>query len=101
MDNFFIRHYRSTDGEQITKWAREEGFNPGLGDITIYDNTDKQGIWVGCLGDNPIGSIAGIKYNNSYGFLGLFIVSERFRGRGFGLRRTSANSRVHLVFEWS
>ena len=69
----------------VTEWAKKEGFAPGLGDVRIYKNTDKQGIWVATLEKQPIGCIAGIKYNMSYGFIGLFIVLKEHRGKGYGL----------------
>ena len=33
-----------------------------------------------------IGCIAGVRSNENYGFLGLFLVIEKYRGRGFGLQ---------------
>ena len=69
-----------------TEISRDQGFAPGVGDLRIYQNTDKQGLWVGWLNDKPIGCIAGVRYNQNYGFLGLFIVIEKYRGRGFGLQ---------------
>ena len=74
------------DIDFVTEISRKEGFVPGVGDLGIYKNTDKQGLWVGWLNGNPIGCIAGVRYNENYGFLGLFIVIEKFRGRGFGLQ---------------
>ena len=70
----------------VTEISRIEGFAPGVGDLGIYQNTDKQGLWVGWLNDIPIGCIAGVRYNDNYGFLGLFLVIEKFRGNGFGLQ---------------
>jgi len=70
----------------VTEISRKEGFAPGVGDLGIYQNTDKQGLWVGWLNDNPIGCIAGVRYNENYGFLGLFLVIEKYRGNGFGLQ---------------
>ena len=70
----------------VTEISRNEGFAPGVGDLGIYQNTDKQGLWVGWLNDIPIGCIAGVRYNDNYGFLGLFLVIEKFRGNGFGLQ---------------
>ena len=74
------------DIDFITEIARNEGFAPGVGDLGIYKNTDNQGLWVGWLHDKPIGCIAGVRYNENYGFLGLFLVIEKYRGKGFGLQ---------------
>ena len=35
---------------------------------------------------NTIGSIACIKYNSSYSFIGLFIVKKEFRNNGYGVK---------------
>jgi len=74
------------DIDFVTEISRKEGFVPGVGDLGIYQNTDNQGLWVGWLNDIPIGCIAGVRYNEYYGFIGLFLVIEKFRGRGFGLQ---------------
>ena len=85
-DNFTIRNISNYELQKVTNWAKLEGFAPGIDDISIYKNTDRQGIWVGCLNDDPVGSIACVKYNASYGFIGLFIVRKEFRNRGYGVR---------------
>ena len=84
--NFSIRLISINEIPEVTNWARLEGFSPGIDDLSIYRNTDKQGVWVACLDNNPIGSIACIKYNSSYGFIGLFIVKKEFRNNGYGVR---------------
>ena len=84
--NFSIRLISNNEIEKVTDWAKLEGFAPGFDDISIYKNTDKQGIWVGCLDNEPIGSIACVKYNSSYGFIGLFIVKKQFRNHGYGIK---------------
>jgi [ribosomal protein S18]-alanine N-acetyltransferase len=69
----------------VTSWARSEGFTPGAGDVMIYRHTDRQGLWLGWLGQKPVGCIAGVRYNAAYGFIGLFLVRPEHRGRGYGL----------------
>jgi len=85
-ENFSIRLISINEIPEVTNWARLEGFSPGMDDISIYRNTDKQGVWLSCLDNIPIGSIACIKYNSSYGFIGLFIVKKEFRNNGYGVR---------------
>ena len=80
-----IRTVMRSDVPLITEWARREGFAPGKGDVAIYRQTDRQGIWVGCLGGEPIGCIAGVRYNLAYGFIGLYLVRPEHRGHGYGL----------------
>ena len=79
-----IRTVTRSDVPLITEWARQEGFAPGKGDVGIYRQTDRQGIWVGCLAGEPIGCIAGVRYNLAYGFLGLYLVRPEHRGHGYG-----------------
>tara|TARA_B100001109_G_scaffold202569_1_gene169438 strand:- start:222 stop:407 length:186 start_codon:yes stop_codon:yes gene_type:complete len=57
-ENFTIRNISNYDLHKVTDWAKLEGFAPGMDDISIYKNTDKQGVWVGCLNNIPVGSIA-------------------------------------------
>ncbi len=70
----------------VTDWARQEGFAPGRGDVAIYRHTDRQGIWLGWLGTERIGCICGVRYTAAYGFLGLYLVQPRWRGKGYGLQ---------------
>jgi ribosomal-protein-alanine N-acetyltransferase len=81
-----IRPLQSADIPTVTGWARREGFAPGVGDVAIYRQTDRQGLWVGWLGSEPVGCIAGVRYNAAYGFIGLFLVVPAQRGRGYGLQ---------------
>ena len=85
-EKFSIRLISNNEMLKVTDWARLEGFSPGFDDISIYKNTDKQGVWVGCIDNHPIGCIACVKYNSSYGFIGLFIVRKEFRNRGYGVK---------------
>jgi ribosomal-protein-alanine N-acetyltransferase len=84
MPELIIRPAQVSDIPAIVCWARSEEFAPGFGDVDIYRNTDKQGIWVGWIGESPVGCIAGIKYNDIYGFIGLYIVKPEYRGLGYG-----------------
>ena len=68
----------------VTDWSRHEGFAPGLGDIEIYRNTDRQGLWIAWLDHEPIGCIVGVRYNLNYGFIGLYLVVPHQRGHGYG-----------------
>ena len=81
-----IKPIRRDDIPDVIKWAREEGFSPGIGDINIYRQTDRQGVWVGWIDRKPIGCIAGVKYNKDYGFIGLYIISKKYRGKGYGIQ---------------
>ncbi len=82
---FNIRSLNTSDISTVTNFARVEGFAPGPDDVYTYRHTDKQGLWIGWLGDIRVGCIVGVKYNDRYGFLGLFIVDKAYRGNGYGL----------------
>ena len=47
MPELIIRPARASDIPEIVRWARSEEFAPGFGDVDIYRNTDKQGVWMG------------------------------------------------------
>ncbi len=81
-----IRPLTATDIPTVTGWARQEGFAPGAGDVAIYRQTDRQGLWVGWLDREPVGCIAGVRYNAAYGFIGLFLVLPEHRGKGYGVQ---------------
>lgn len=90
-----IRPLTRADLPLVTAWARAEQFAPGRGDVAIYRQTDRQGVWVGCLEGRPIGCIAGVRYNSEYGFVGLFLVQPAHRGQGYG-RQLWAHALAHL-----
>ena len=84
MSTLQIRPLQPNQVDRLTDWARREGFAPGLGDVEIYRHTDRQGLWIGWLGSEPVGCIAGVHYNLEYGFIGLYIVVPEHRGLGYG-----------------
>ncbi|MGF1701252.1 GNAT family N-acetyltransferase [Photobacterium makurazakiensis] len=83
-------HYRiqimSKDDLMLAiNWAAKEGWNPGLYDIESFYAADPNGFLMGYLGDEPIASISVVKYDETYGFLGFYIVKPEYRGNGYGL----------------
>lgn len=67
-------------------WAKKEGWNPGVNDASAFYAADQTGFLVGKLDGAPIATISAVKYGSSFGFVGLYIVKEAFRGKGFGLK---------------
>lgn len=67
-------------------WAAAEGWNPGLDDADCFYNADPNGFLMGVLEGTPIASIAAVRYGQTFGFIGLYIVRPEFRGQGYGLR---------------
>lgn len=67
-------------------WAAAEGWNPGVYDAACFYAADPEGFLVGELSREPVASISVVKYGNSFGFLGFYIVKPPFRGNGYGLK---------------
>ncbi|NEQ50302.1 MAG: GNAT family N-acetyltransferase [Leptolyngbya sp. SIO3F4] len=66
-------------------WAASEGWNPGLHDADCFYGADPTGFLMGFLKGEPIASISAVKYGESFGFIGFYIVKPDFRGQGYGL----------------
>jgi len=67
-------------------WAAAEGWNPGLHDADCFYAADPNGFLIGLAGDEPIATISAVKYGDSFGFVGFYIVKPEYRGRGFGIQ---------------
>ncbi len=83
---FKIKVMDLTELEIAAKWALQEGWNPGLSDAQCYYQADPNGFLIGYLGDEPIASISVVKYDDSFGFLGFYIVKPEYRGQGYGMQ---------------
>jgi GNAT superfamily N-acetyltransferase len=66
--------------------AAGEGWNPGIHDGACFYATDPAGFFVGVLDGELVGSISAVAYDDSFGFIGLYIVKQEFRGIGIGTR---------------
>lgn len=74
-----------SDLEKALDWAAKEGWNPGIYDADCFYNTDRNGFFMGFLDEKPISCISAIRYGDSFGFIGLYIVNKQYRGKGYGL----------------
>ena len=83
--NYSIRPMSRPDLALAIDWAAAEGWNPGLHDVDCFYAADPAGFWMGWLGDEPVAAIAAVKYGETFGFVGLYIVRPTFRGQGYGL----------------
>jgi len=84
MSDLDIRPMRRQDLDTALGWARDEGWNPGLGDADPFYAADPSGFLMGWLGEQPIGCISVVKYGTGFAFLGLYIVRPEHRGKGHG-----------------
>jgi GNAT superfamily N-acetyltransferase len=85
-DDLTIRAMTRQDLDLAIDWAAAEGWNPGLNDAECFRAADPAGFLMGSLGDEPVASIAVVRYSDAFSFLGLYIVRPDRRGRGFGHR---------------
>jgi GNAT superfamily N-acetyltransferase len=68
----------------IYERARLEGWGPARTDLKIYSQIDPNGFFISILNNEIIGCISGVRYDESYGYIGYFIVHPDFRGQGYG-----------------
>ncbi len=73
------------DVERALDWAAAEGWNPGLDDAGAFRAADPEGFLMGWLDATPVAAIAAVRHSRGFGFVGLYIVREGWRGKGLGL----------------
>lgn len=83
---FKIKTISRKEVDIAVAWAAAEGWNPGLHDADSYYTADPNGFLIGYLGKEPIASISVVKYDESFGFLGFYIVKPEYRGQGYGIQ---------------
>src|SRR5262245_8017660 len=71
-------------------WADREGWNPGRFDGVCFHDADPGAMLVGELHGQPVATISCVRYGETFGFVGQYIVKPEFRGRGLGLRLWTA-----------
>jgi hypothetical protein len=87
---YTIRTMTRQEVDMAVDWAATEGWNPGLHDADCFYAADSYGFLVGLLGDEPIATVSGVKYGDSYGFLAFYIVKPEYRGMGYGIQMANA-----------
>ncbi|MDO1582079.1 GNAT family N-acetyltransferase [Rhizobium oryzicola] len=81
-----IRTLLESEIECLLKWAKLEGWNPGLDDATAFYEADPQGFF-GCFVNGELASaISAVAYDEGFGFIGLYISKPLHRGKGHGKR---------------
>jgi GNAT superfamily N-acetyltransferase len=81
-----IRPMRRDEVDIAVEWAGREGWNPGVHDASAFYAADPAGFFVGLLDGEPVASISAVVYDDSFAFLGFYIVKPEYRGRGYGLQ---------------
>lgn len=70
--------------ETLLDWAAAEGWNPGLGDARAFQAADPQGFLGAFVGTTMVAAIAAVAYDETFGFIGLYICHPDWRGQGHG-----------------
>lgn len=83
--DYTIRSMRRNELDLAVGWAAWEGWNPGRHDADCFFQADPTGFLIGHLSGVPVASLSAVKYGDSFGFLGFYIVTPEARGQGCGL----------------
>ena len=81
-----IRVMSRKEVDLAIEWAAKEGWNPGFYDAECFYASDPNGFMIGLLNDEPVAIISVVKYGESFGFLGFYIVKPEYRGKGYGIQ---------------
>jgi hypothetical protein len=92
-DGLIVRAMTRAELDIPLQWAADEGWNPGVDDADPFHAADPSGFLMAFLDGEPIGSISVVKYGDTFGFLGLYIVKAAVRRLGYGLRLWEAGMR--------
>ncbi len=87
---FVIRTMTKTEVNLAVDWAAAEGWNPGLHDAECFYAADPNGFFLGELDGQPVATASAVIYDDSFAFLGFYIVKPECRDRGFGSQLTRA-----------
>ncbi|WP_319546730.1 GNAT family N-acetyltransferase [Ruegeria conchae] len=81
MQRYDIRPFTEAEVQHAVDWAGREGWNPGVHDAECFRPTDPDGF----LDGEMISSVSAVNYDDSFSFLGFYIVKPEFRHHGHGL----------------
>lgn len=84
--NYKIRNASFEDMSFILSLANKEGWNPGINDARAFWEIDPNGYFIIEVNSMPAGCISAVKYNEKYGFIGLYIMLPAFRHQGYGIK---------------
>ncbi|MCB9766641.1 MAG: GNAT family N-acetyltransferase [Candidatus Omnitrophica bacterium] len=85
-DDYTIRTMTFPELAFAIDLAGDEGWNPGLHDAESFYAADPNGYFVGRLGDEAVASVSAVKYDDTFGFAGFYIVKPEHRGKRYGIQ---------------
>ncbi|MGJ0622065.1 MAG: GNAT family N-acetyltransferase [Methylocystis sp.] len=86
LEDVIIRRMSKAELELALDWAAAEGWNPGLHDAESFYAVDPEGFFVAECAGKALGCIGAAAYDETFGYVGLFIVRPPYRKRGVGLQ---------------
>jgi len=89
-DDLVVSVMSEDDLRLAVDWAAAEGWNPGLSDADAFRSADPGGFLIGRVDGVPVAVISAVSYEGGLSFVGLYIVSPQWRGRGYGWALWSA-----------
>ena len=96
MKNYYqIRNMSKKDLDTAVSWAAKEGWNPGIHDSYCFYAADPNGFLIGLLDDEPVAMVSAVAYEDSYGFMGFYIVKPEVRHRTYG-RKFQIGSKLEI-----
>ena len=69
----------------VARWCHTEGWNPGRRDAAAFLPQDPDGFFVGRLDGEIASALSVVNYDDSFAFLGFYLVRPDLRGQGYGL----------------
>jgi GNAT superfamily N-acetyltransferase len=86
-----IRRMNRDDIGLAVEWAAGEGWNPGLHDADAFFSADPNGFFIAELDSEPVGCISAVAYDDTFGFMGFYIVKKELRHLGIGMKLWNAS----------
>lgn len=83
-NKYEIRTMTKSEVKYAINSARKVGWNPGIHDGECFYTADPNGFFIGLLDGKPISCVSAVRYSNDYGFIGLLMVEEKYREKGYG-----------------
>jgi GNAT superfamily N-acetyltransferase len=81
-----VRRMNRKDLDLAVDWAELEGWNPGLHDADSFYVMDPNGFFLAELDGEPAGCISAVAYDETFGFMGFYIVRPELRDHGIGMK---------------